>query len=464
MDDSVLERRDSHASSSHELSSEPTSARSVDLGKHSVYTHFPKDRNCEICQRTKITRAPVQKTQWRSRTSCRKFLVIWLQEITMFSVKVVSLETIIDMQSWCRTWHPDGSRRIRAKQKLLRKHKGACRSSWIQIGSLKSFTLTIPWNLAKPVKIFPGIIVRRHHTDRNCWKSSAQSKKRYLCCIVAIRSGWKLVGRFHGMLHLSAKRHRSIIWWEDALWKTFWATSYRTDHSIWFIGWVLPYICERPVKNPSIWKESLTWFVPSIRFAREGNLEGWHIGCRHWGVGNDGRIRNLLQKTQCKRSTISQRKWKFHFSSRRWTSHTFWKRSGTENIHHERERPIRGEITKIFLENQKTLFHHLMTHFRMPVKRWMVFGPCQETSYAATTLSPESHFTRRETSHSLFHWSTLTFPELHIRIWMSSKRNASMITGISMGHDTCRILGQVSHNLFYWKKNLLKDICGPERD
>ena len=29
-----------------------------------------------------------------------------------------------------------------------------------------SFTLTIPWNLAKPVKIFPGIIVRRHHTDQ----------------------------------------------------------------------------------------------------------------------------------------------------------------------------------------------------------------------------------------------------------------------------------------------------------
>ena len=30
-------------------------------GKHSVYTHFPKDRNCEICQRTKITRAPCRR-------------------------------------------------------------------------------------------------------------------------------------------------------------------------------------------------------------------------------------------------------------------------------------------------------------------------------------------------------------------------------------------------------------------
>ena len=40
VDDRVLERRDSHASSSHGSSSELV--RSVDLGKHSICTHFPK--------------------------------------------------------------------------------------------------------------------------------------------------------------------------------------------------------------------------------------------------------------------------------------------------------------------------------------------------------------------------------------------------------------------------------------
>ena len=55
VDERVLEHRDTHASSSHTASLEPTSKRSTDLGKHSVCTHFPKDRNCEICQRTKIT-------------------------------------------------------------------------------------------------------------------------------------------------------------------------------------------------------------------------------------------------------------------------------------------------------------------------------------------------------------------------------------------------------------------------
>ena len=32
----------------------------------------------------------------------------------------------------------------------------------------------------------------------------------------------------------------------------------------------------------------------------------------------------------------------------------------------------------------------------MPVKHEMIFGPCQETSYIAITLNPESNFTRRE--------------------------------------------------------------------
>ena len=57
VDDEIPEQGDSHASSSHEVSSDPTFKRREDLGQHSVYTHFPKDRNCEICKRTKIARA-----------------------------------------------------------------------------------------------------------------------------------------------------------------------------------------------------------------------------------------------------------------------------------------------------------------------------------------------------------------------------------------------------------------------
>ena len=79
----------------------------------------------------------------------------------------------------------------------------------------------------------------------------------------------------------------------------------------------------------------------------------------------------------------------------------------------------------------------------------MTSGPCRETSYTAITLNPESNFTRREKNHSLFHLNTLTSPELHIRIWMSSRRSALMIIGTLMALETCLILGQVSHNSLF---------------
>ena len=58
MENEIPLQEGSHASSSHEVSLEPIFKRREDLRKHSVCTHFPKDRNCEICKRTKITRAP----------------------------------------------------------------------------------------------------------------------------------------------------------------------------------------------------------------------------------------------------------------------------------------------------------------------------------------------------------------------------------------------------------------------
>ena len=61
VDDEIPLQGGSHASSSHEASLEPIFKRREDLGKHSVYTHFPKDRNCEIRKRTKITRAPCRR-------------------------------------------------------------------------------------------------------------------------------------------------------------------------------------------------------------------------------------------------------------------------------------------------------------------------------------------------------------------------------------------------------------------
>ena len=58
VDESVPEHRDA-SNSSHELPSEPRAK--VVSGKHSIFTHFPKDRNCDICLRNKIKRVPCRR-------------------------------------------------------------------------------------------------------------------------------------------------------------------------------------------------------------------------------------------------------------------------------------------------------------------------------------------------------------------------------------------------------------------
>ena len=49
------------ASSPHELPMEPRAKVGPSSGKHSVYRHFPKDPNCDICLKTKITIASCRR-------------------------------------------------------------------------------------------------------------------------------------------------------------------------------------------------------------------------------------------------------------------------------------------------------------------------------------------------------------------------------------------------------------------
>ena len=202
--------------------------------KHSVYTHFPKDRNCEICQRTTITRAP-----------CRRRIGRVVPREEIFGDLITADHKVLSEGCESRNNH----------RYAVVVHDLA--TQWIQSHLHWQF-LGIWQSLWRSLLESLHVYTTQIRDKWDCWESSAQSKGRYVCRVVAIRSEWTLVGRFYWMLHLSAKRHRFIIWWEDALWKTFWATIKWTDCSIWFIGWVLPYLCEGPVKNPSIWKESVT--------------------------------------------------------------------------------------------------------------------------------------------------------------------------------------------------------------
>ena len=163
MDERVPEHRGSHASSSHEPSLEPM--RSVDLGRHNVHTHFPKDRNCEICKRTKITRAPCRRRKGEAVPRADNFGDLITADHKVLSDNCESRNNhryAVVVQDLATQW-------IQAypckKQNFTRKPREACKTSWNPKGNQKSFTLTIPWNSAKLAKISPGIIARLHHTD-----------------------------------------------------------------------------------------------------------------------------------------------------------------------------------------------------------------------------------------------------------------------------------------------------------
>ena len=68
-----------------------------------------------------------------------------------------------------------------------------------------------------------------------------------------------------------------------------------------------------------------------------------------------------------------------------------------------RQRPIRGESHLDFLGESEGSLPPPHDSFPDAGEAINDFGPCQETSYTAITLNPESNSTRREKNHSLFH-------------------------------------------------------------
>ena len=163
MDDEIPLQGGSHASSSHEVPLEPTFKRREDLCKHSVKTHFPEDRHCEI--RTKITRAPCRRRNGGAVLRAENFGDLITADHKVLSDNCESRNNhryAVVVQDLATQWIQS----YPCEQKLHRKPRESCKSSWSPTGSLKSFTLTIPWNSAKLVKISPGIIARLHHTDQ----------------------------------------------------------------------------------------------------------------------------------------------------------------------------------------------------------------------------------------------------------------------------------------------------------
>ena len=102
---------------------------------------------------------------------------------------------------------------------------------------------------------------------------------------------------------------------------------------------------------------------------------------------------------------------------------------------------FKEKVSLIFLVNQKGLFHHLTTHFRMPVKRqngsWSISG---NFIYHHHVKPRVKLYSPREESFPI-NVSRTTHTNLDVT---QEKRIDDK--GISMGQEICLIHGQVSLN------------------
>ena len=209
--------------------------------------------------------------------------------------------------------------------------------------------------------------------------------------------------------------HRPVVWWgrrpmKDVLGEAIWKDLFIPFGSL---VWV----------NPSIWKESFTLDCSSDTLSTRGGIWKGDVLVEDLEELETMDASEIYSKRLNAKEVIFHQKGEFTFSNSRWTNRNTRRRSETENIHLDTCRDqIEERVTHwTFLENQKDLFHNLMTHFRLPVKLWTSSGPCREASYTAITFEPRVALLlaeRRIIPYSTeVHWR---LPELLIRLWMSS--------------------------------------------
>ena len=228
--------------------------------------------------------------------------------MTKFSVKKVNRGTIVDNLWEYRIWQHSGYNQTRVKQKLFRRPRRACKSSWSRRGNPKSLTLTIPWNLASLARNYPGIILTS--TPRRSETNGIAER-----AVRRIKEG------------TSAEQFQSGLgseWWTDSM-KCYChmrniqdllsdgKTSYERRFGMPFNGPVIPYGAKveyHPIsaKDRSRLHQFGAKVLPSI-FSRFCITRGRNLERRH--IGTDGRIRNPCYETQYIGSVKAQKWWTF---------------------------------------------------------------------------------------------------------------------------------------------------------
>ena len=192
------------------------------------------------------------------------------------------------MQSWCRTWPPNGSSRIRAKQKLQETHRSLQRFLEPNRNPRVIYTdNSLEFGKAGEDLSWNHCTSTPHRSETNGIAERTVRRVKEGTSAVLLQSGLNVKRWADSMECYTYLRNVTDLLSDG---KTPYERRFGQPfkgpiNSIWFSVWVLPYNCEGSVKHPSIWKESLTWVVPRICIVRGcelGRVTYWLHTLRKW--------------------------------------------------------------------------------------------------------------------------------------------------------------------------------------
>ena len=122
-------------------------------GKHNFFTHFPKDPNCEVCRRTKVTRAPCKRHT--DERADRKKMGERFGDMITADHKVLNEGQESRMhykyRGLCKTWRLNGFKVIHAKPYQFRRRREISKHSYVERRTPDQIMRTILWSVLKPV-------------------------------------------------------------------------------------------------------------------------------------------------------------------------------------------------------------------------------------------------------------------------------------------------------------------------
>ena len=272
------------------------------------YTHFPKDRNCEICQRTKITRAP-----------CRKRIGGAVPRTNFFGDLITAEHKVLSEGCESR------KETHRSLQKFLepnRKPKVIYTDNSLEFGKACE---DLSWNHCTSTP---------HRSETNGIADRAVRRVKEGTSAVLLQSGLNESWWAESMECCTYLRNVADLLSDGK-------TSYERRFGEPFKGKIIPFgslVEYHPIsaKDQSRIHQFGKKVLPGLFLGYAlyaWDLEGWHTGCRHWGVGDEGRIGNLLKKDSNAKEVIFPKKKENLCFQSRWTNQNHWRRSGPENIH-----------------------------------------------------------------------------------------------------------------------------------